>query len=232
MRTRFRLFRTRIFLTAWFLSIPASVFSADESPKPIEKVILDRLKSVEMLAAQSAQEVEPALTLYKAEVKSALQEAKLEISLLTINPSIQQCNDGKERWRTCIEAAREVKKILDAAFSRHNLPAAEAELRIRLKQFADNVSASGVFAPVPQIDANQGMLKTLNDQVIKKVYELHEALGRAFGKFAAVSTRASATAIFSPMMKVAERPTSEKVDLISLYTNSFDAAIAELQTPK
>ncbi len=232
MRTRFRYAHARIFLTSFLISIPISVFSADETTKPVEKVILDRLKSIENLAVQATQDAEPALALYKAEVRSAIQEAKLEIKLLTINPSIQQCNDGFERWRTCIEAAREIRKILVAAFTRHNLPAREAELRDRLKQFADSVNASGVFAPLPQVDLNQGLLKALNDQVIKSVYELHEALARAFGKFAAVSTRASATAIFSPMLQVAERPTSEKVDLISLYTNSFDAAIAELQLPK
>ncbi len=218
MRSRFS--GTKFFLTALvFLMFPLFALTADEPSKPVETVILDRLKTLESLAAQASREAEPALNLYKAQVKSALEEAKLQIKVLTINPSVQQCNDGVDRWRTCIEAAREIKKILAASFARHSLPATEAELRDRLKNFAADVT-------------NQGILKALNDEVIKKVLELHEALSRAIGKFGAVFTQASTTTIFSPMMKVAQRPISEKVDLISLYTQSFDAAIAELQLPK
>lgn len=216
-----------------FVLFPASAFSGpSETPKAIEDILQERLKALELVASQISRDTDPAFEKYKVEIGRALADAKAELPTLKSDENVQKCNNGVDRWNTCVAVLKSAKNILDAAFDRHRVPQLENELRAKLGQAATEVDRSGLFSAVPEIDTNQGVLRVVKEDVFKKLLELQAAFTRAWAKIGMTALRATTTSLINPMSDIAQVSRSEKIDSIEMFSNSFDAAIAELNIPK
>jgi hypothetical protein len=218
--------------------VPPAASAASAPARPTaEAVVLERIQALEGLALQVSKEAETTFQLYRAEITKALNEAKVEVYLLRTDPFFQQCSEGINRSQACLIAIRDSLKIVDAAFHRHNLPDIEKDFRRRLSQISD-IASQSVFAPLPETDPKQGILRILNDeQIMKRVIDLQRAILQAMTKLGSLlslnsTASISSRAVLDPMKALVERPANEKVDVVGTLVNGFDAALKDLSAAK
>ncbi len=216
--------------------IPTIVFAAEMLKTEIS--IVDRHKTLEGIAMQVSRDAELTLHLYQMAMNMAIEEAKVELQTLRGTQYVQQCSIGVDRINTCLFAWRDATKILDAAFVRRNVSGTTNEFRMRLMLIAEHANRGGSFAPLSTVELNVDVVSyVMENRRLRKSADLQRSilrtvtgLGNALinNSSILISTRA----ILEPMRVMAERPASERVDVIWILTNALESAQNELNRAK
>ncbi len=215
---------------------PPAAFAAELTKH--EGSVVDRLKTLEAIAAHVSRDAELTLHLYQMAMSMAIEEAKVELQTLRGAQYVQQCSLGVDRTNTCLVAWRDATKILDAAFVRRNVAGTTNEFRLRLNQIAEHANRGGGFAALPTVELNGGVVTyVLDNHRIRKCLELQQTIVRTLTSLGNAlinhsSILISTRAILEPMRVMAERPSSERVDVVWSLTNALEAAQNELNRAK
>ncbi len=200
--------------------------------------IFDRQKTLETTAIQVSRDAELTLHLYQMAMNMAIEEAKVELQTLRGTQYVQQCSIGVDRINTCLFAWRDATKILDAAFVRRNVAGTNNEFRMRVIQIAEQANRGGKLAPLPTVELNADVVSYVKDvRRLRKSTDLQQTIVRALTSLGNAlinnsSILISTRAILEPMRVMAERPASERVDVIWILTNALENAQNELNRAK
>lgn len=216
--------------------LPSLAQSAEStSPKnPAQLSVVERIKALEMVSDQVAQDGELTFQLHKIAMLTAIAEARAELQNMNSNPLIQRCAAGDDRKSTCLMAWSETDKILQASFARNKVNGDENEFRKRPSQLSKYVTSAGVLEPCPSLDTRKNIISFLiDDHRIGKCFDLQGTIISAIGRSAnAVISYSSITistrALLKPMEAISLRPATEKVDVIAVLSAAFDSVGAEL----
>lgn len=197
-----------------------------------------RVKTLETVAEQVSRETELTWHLYQMAMNMAIEEAKANFQTLRLSQSVQQCANGVDRPNSCLGAWKDATRILDAAFARRNVAGTQNEFRMRLNQISEFADRSGEMRPIPAVDRDDGLLSYLMDnRRARRGHDLQlqisrslSGLGNALAMYSAVSI--STRAILEPMRMMAERPASEKVDVVWILLSGLEGAQSDLNRVK